>query len=106
MNRANRHTILVATLATIGTLAAPIAATANSLRCATGSQLRGRLTEHDTNCRVARRVASSYFTESPPGEHAGNLIIHGFYCEGSYRSSAFHISCYRGHARVWFIGTA
>jgi len=106
MSRATRRTTLVATVATIGMLASPIAATASSLRCATGNELRGRLTERDTNCRTARRVASSYFTESPPGEHVGNLIIHGFYCEGSYRRSAFHISCYHGHARVWFVGAA
>lgn len=79
---------------------------ASTVRCAPGANLRGHLTELGTNCHVARRIASGYFTESPPGEHVGSLIIHGFYCEGRYRRSAFHISCGRRHARVWFVGSA
>jgi hypothetical protein len=106
MRRAKHQAILAAAVATIGALASPIAATASDSRCATGNELRGRLTEHDTRCRTARLVASSYFTESPPGEHVGNFILHGFYCEGSYSRSAFHISCRRGRARVWFVGVA
>lgn len=101
------HSLAVATaIFALGSLAAPLAATARVSRCATGDQLRGGLTELGTSCRTARRVASGYFTESPPGEHVGSLIIHGFYCEGSYRRSAFHVSCYHGHAHVWFVGTA
>lgn len=82
------------------------ALTSKSVRCATGGDLRGRLTERATSCTTARKVSIGYFMQSPPGQHVGSMVVDGFSCEGTFRGQAFHISCSRGRARTWFVGFA
>jgi hypothetical protein len=85
---------------------ASAATTGKSVHCATGSALRGQLTETGTSCATARRVSAGYFSQSPPGQHVGSVVVDGFYCEGTFGRRAFHISCSRGQAQTWFVGLA